>query len=328
MYEPFYGLNARPFDLTPDPRYLFLTPMHREALAHLEYGLSGRKGIVVLIGEVGTGKTTLVRAAIDHVRASAVRCAHLSNPTLTRPEFYHLLAVEFELSPEAGRSKAQFLVELKKLVEDQHQKAAVTALIVDEAQSLPFELLEEIRLLANLENDTDKLLQVILVGQPELADRLNEPALRQLKQRIALRCALGPMKLSETAAYIAGRIRIAGGDAAGLFSREAVVEIHERARGIPRLVSVICDNALVTGFAAGARRVNHQIVLEVCRDFDVSRKGSASNGADGRNGAAGEGVAPQVDIVDDDPPKAAAAPAVDVPEPRSFSFFGSRRGRS
>lgn len=327
MYEPFYGLNARPFDLTPDPRYLFLTPMHREALAHLEYGLSGRKGIVVLIGEVGTGKTTLVRAAIDHVRAADVRCAHLSNPTLTRTEFYHLLAMEFGLSPDAFWSKAQFLVELKKLVEDQHEKGAVTALIVDEAQSLPFELLEEIRLLANLENDTDKLLQVVLVGQPELGDRLNEPALRQLKQRIALRCTLGPMKLTETAAYIAGRIRIAGGDAAGLFSREAVVEIHERARGIPRLVSVICDNALVIGFAAGARRVERQIVLEVCRDFDVSSRGSAPVGAGGRNGSAGGGVARQVDIVTDDPPETAGAP-VGVPEPRSFSFFGSRRGRS
>jgi general secretion pathway protein A len=284
-------------------------------------------GIVVLIGEVGTGKTMLVRAAIDQARGTAVRCAHLANPTLTRTEFYHLLAVEFGLSPEAGRSKAQFLVELKQLVEDQHDKAAVTAMIVDEAQSLPFELLEEIRLLANLEGDTDKLLQVILVGQPELGERLNEPELRQLKQRIALRCTLGPMKLNETASYIAGRIRIAGGDAARLFSREAVVEIHERARGIPRLVSVICDNALVTGFAVGARRVDRQMVLEVCRDFDIASKGSASVGAHGRNEVAGEGVAPPVDIVDDDLPEGASAPAV-VPEPRSFSFFGSRRGRS
>ena len=268
MYEQFFGLHARPFELTPDPRYLFLTQKHAEALAHLEYGLSGRKGVTVLIGEVGTGKTTLLRAALERISGSGVQYAHVANPTLTRDEFYELLSVEFGLSDLAAQSKARFLIELKQLVHERHQQGGVTALVVDEAQSLPFELLEEIRLLANLESDTDKLMQVVLVGQPELAARLNEPQLRQLKQRIALRCTLDAMSARETAAYIAGRIRIAGGNPARVFTREAVHEIHERSQGIPRLVSVLCDNALVTAFANGVAPIDRQTVIGVCRDFD------------------------------------------------------------
>ena len=268
MYERFFGLNARPFELTPDPRFLFLTARHAEALAHLEYGLSGRKGITVLIGEVGTGKTTLLRAAIDRLSGASVLCAHVANPTLTRGEFYELLTAEFHLSEQAATSKAQFLIELGRLVRERHEQGMLTALIVDEAQALPFELLEEIRLLANLESETEKLMQVLLVGQPELAQRLNEPELRQLKQRIALRCSLEPMTLRETASYIAGRIRIAGGDAPKVFTRDAVQEIYERTKGIPRLVSVVCDNALVTGFANGVAPVDRQVIVGVCRDFD------------------------------------------------------------
>ncbi len=175
MYESFYDLSARPFDLTPDPRFVFLTPGHSEALAHLEYGLSGRKGITVLIGEVGTGKTTILRAALGRVREEAVAIAHISNPTLTREEFYHLLAAAWKLSEGAALSKAQFLIELDAMTRRRHDRGTVTALIVDEAQSLPLALLEEIRLLANLESDTTKLLQVVLVGQPELADQ-TQPA--------------------------------------------------------------------------------------------------------------------------------------------------------
>jgi general secretion pathway protein A len=330
MYEPFYGLNSRPFELTPDPRFLYLTPTHREALAHLEYGLSGRKGITVLVGEVGTGKTTLVHAALDRARSTNVRCAQLSNPTLTRNEFYELLAAEFGLSDEAGQSKAQFLIELKELVVKQHQSGAVTALIVDEAHRLSTELLEEIRLLANFESNTDKLLQVVLIGQPELADRLNEPDLRQIKQRVALRCSLQAMTLGETAAYIAGRIRIAGGDAARLFSREAVAEIHERTRGIPRLVSVVCDNSLVNGFAAGVRPVGRQIVLDVCRDFDFRSRHSGGTGANTPPSGGGELPAPDASHPKTEKPSSATAgsSAADAPEPRRFSFFGTRRGRS
>ncbi len=258
MYEQFYGLRDRPFDLTPDTRYLYLTPKHSEALAHIEYGLAGRKGITLLIGEVGTGKTTLLQAALRR-RSANSRIAHVSNPTLTHREFYELLASEFRLSDAAAASKAQFLLELRQVVNADHDDGGVTALVIDEAQSLPIALLEEIRLLANFKTETEKLLSVVLVGQPELADRLNEP--------IALRCTLGPLDLRETASYIAGRIRIAGGDAARLFTREAVVDIYESSRGIPRVISVICDNALVTGFAEGVKPVGRSVVAEVLRDF-------------------------------------------------------------
>jgi general secretion pathway protein A len=284
MYEQFYGLRERPFNLTPDPGYLYLTPKHSEALAHLEYGLASCKGITVLIGEVGTGKTTLLHAALRR-RALTSRIAHVSNPTLTHHEFYELLASEFRLSDAAAASKAQFLRELKQVVNADHDAGGVTALVIDEAQSLPTDLLEEVRLLANFETETEKLLSVILVGQPELADRLNDASLRQLKQRIALRCTLGPLDLRETAAYIAGRIRIAGGDAARLFTRDAVVDIFESSLGLPRVISVICDNALVTGFAEGVRPVDRRIVADVCRDFGFSAaKPDAALGADSADG--------------------------------------------
>jgi len=325
MYERFYGLDARPFDLTPDLRYLFLTPGHSEALAHLEYGLSGRKGITVLTGEVGTGKTTLLRAALEHMKGTAVRVAHLSNPTLTRGEFYEFLAAEFRLSEAAAQSKARFLLELTELVQRHHESGGVTAIVIDEAQSLPVELLEEIRLLANLETNEVKLMQVVLVGQPELGERLNQPELRQLKQRIALRCVLAPMSLQETADYIAGRIRIAGGDAPRLFTREAVSEIHSRARGLPRLVSVICDNALVTGFAGGVWRIDRAIVLDVCRDFDflnppvpmpVVGESSPSNGA------------PSPDRTATADAKPLAEERIEVAGHRRFSLFSSLRSGS
>jgi general secretion pathway protein A len=290
MYEQFYGLRDRPFDLTPDPRFLYLTPKHSEALAHMEYGLASRKGITLVIGEVGTGKTTLLQTALRR-RAAKSRIAHVSNPTLTHAEFYVLLASGLGLSGAAAASKAQFLLELKQVVLADHEIGDVTAIVIDEAQSLPIELLEEIRLLANFETETEKLLAVILVGQPELADRLNEPALRQLKQRIALRCTLGPLDLFETAAYIAGRIRIAGGDAARLFTRDAIVDIYESSGGIPRVISVICDNALLTGFAEGVRPVDRKLVMEVCRDFSFGRAepGAPSSNATKAGGSHMEG---------------------------------------
>jgi general secretion pathway protein A len=269
MYERFYGLTERPFDLTPNPRFLYLTGRHREALSNLRYGVEGRKGVTLLIGEAGTGKTTLLRAALEEQRDRLIQTVTVSNPALTRPEFFEFLAASFELSPNAANSKSRFLFELTRLVREQHEAGITTALMVDESQSLSDELLEEIRLLANIETTTEKLLPVVLIGQPELADRLNEPQLRQLKQRIALRCVLTPLDLRETAAYIATRLRIAGGECARIFTRDAVMTIHERSRGIPRSISVICDNALLSGFAADQRPVGRDIVLEVCNDFDL-----------------------------------------------------------
>jgi general secretion pathway protein A len=267
MYEQYYGLRERPFDLTPNPRFLFLTAKHREALSTLEYGISLRKGIIVLIGQVGTGKTTLVRTVLDSFRPPANRCVHVNNPTLTRNEFFELLTAEFGLSSEAANSKARFLLELEQDIIERRRAHGVTALIIDEAQGLPDALLEEVRLLANIETATEKLLPVVLVGQPELGERLDQTGLRQLKQRVALRCEIGPLDIRETAAYIAGRIRIAGGNATQIFTRDAVATIYQRSNGIPRTISVICDNALVSGFATDVKPINRQVVLEVTRDL-------------------------------------------------------------
>jgi general secretion pathway protein A len=269
MYQRFYGLRELPFELTSNPKYLFLSARHREALGNLEYGLSSAKAVTVLIGEAGTGKTTLLRAALQSETCRNVRCVYVNNPTLSRDEFIEMLANRFDLGPEAARSKTVLLEELERLLRDRRRRGEITALVIDEAQSLSIELLEEIRLLANIETPAEKLLPLVLAGQPELAGRLNDAALRQLKQRVALRCELTPLDLSETAAYIATRIKTAGGEASRLFTREAVVIIHEFSRGIPRTISVMCDNALLSGMALGRRPVDREIVSEVCRDFDL-----------------------------------------------------------
>ena len=266
MYESYYGLQERPFDLSPNPRFLCFTPQHREALVHLEYGLAGRPGVTVLLGEAGTGKTTLVRAALLASNGGST-IVHLSNPTLTRNEFFEYLAGSFSFSPEAGKSKVQFLRELENaLRSDDHSRLA---LVVDEAQSVPYELLEEIRLLTNAEAN-GRSLAVALVGQPELGQRLDENRLRQLKQRVVLRCELTPLSLKDTAAYISGRIKTAGGEATRIFTRDAVVAIHQHSAGIPRVISVICDNALVNGFAADQKPVGVNIITEVCRSLSLS----------------------------------------------------------
>src|SRR5579871_1322838 len=191
MYESFFGFRERPFDLTPNPRYLVLVDSHREALSNLEYGIASRKGITLLVGEAGSGKTTVIRTAIDR-QPVVVHCVYLHNPTLSRSEFVEMLAARFELSERATTSKAVMLLELERLLRDRHARGETTVLVVDEAHSLPLELLEEIRLLANIETNDEKLLSVIVAGQPELVPRLNERNLRQFKQRIALRCDLRP----------------------------------------------------------------------------------------------------------------------------------------
>jgi general secretion pathway protein A len=269
MYERFYGLHQRPFNLTSNPRYLLLTPAHAEALSSVQYGLGSRVGIIVLLGEAGTGKTSVIRAAMASQPAGG-HFVMMNNPLLSRSEFFQHLAHGFGLSDEAAGSKTRFLSELTRVLEESVHSGRQTGLIVDEAHAVPYEILEEIRLLANMETDDDKLLPVVLTGQPELGERLNNPDLRQLKQRVALRCSLRPLRLRETAAYIAGRIGVAGGDAAKLFTAEAVHVIHKYSAGVPRTISVICDNALVTGFAADQRPVDVDIVREVCRDLDLT----------------------------------------------------------
>ena len=324
MYERFYGLRERPFDLTPNPKYLCLSERHREALSNLRYGITARRGVTVLIGEAGTGKTTLVRAALASRELASTQCVYLNNPALTRGEFIEFLARAFGLSERAGSSKAALLFELERLLIQRCAQGIVSALLVDEAQALPVELLEEVRLLANIETATDKLLPVVLAGQPQLAAKLNDPELKQLKQRIALRCELQPLDVSETTAYIAGRIRIAGGDAQKIFTREAVDLIHQCSRGIPRTISVICDNSLVSGFAGDERPIGWETVYEVCRDFDLDPQDAKPRPRPQR---AGPAVRPAKPERSGEPRRAPAVLTVDTAE-SLFSSFTRRRGFS
>jgi len=325
MYQRFYGLRELPFELTTNPRFLFLTPRHREALSNLEYGVCSAKPLTVMLGEAGTGKTTLLRTVLESEQCRHVRWVSLNNPVLTPEDFVKTLAARFELSAEAAESKAAFLDELERVLRERRSRGEVTVLVVDEAQSLSKDLLEEIRLLANIETSEDKLLLVILAGQPEFAERLNDPGLRQLKQRVALRCEIAPFELPETGAYIASRVRTAGGESARLFTREAVMAIHDYSRGIPRTINVICDNALLSGFALGRQPVGRQIVMDVIRDFDLRREDG-----DGRQNAERadadtplpESSAGSPDSLDEEASSGTAAQA--GARPKRFAFFGAR----
>lgn len=293
MYESFYGLRERPFDLISDSRFMLLTSKHREVLSALKYGIFGRKGLTLVVGEAGTGKTTVIRKALsDFHNDGGHRIGYLSNPTLTLGEFIEWLVVEYELSPGSALSKARFLRELTTRLTEQREAGRLAGLIVDEAQSLPLPLLEEIRLLSNIETPTEKLFPVVLAGQPELVDRLNAPNLRQLKQRIALRSTLMPLDSNEVAAYLAGRIERAGGTPAKLFTREAVAAITEHSRGIPRVISVIADNALIHGLALAQQPVTREIVEEICRMLDLrDSTGQAPNDFPSETGTLSKGVA-------------------------------------
>jgi general secretion pathway protein A len=340
MYEVFFGLRERPFELGSNRRFLFLPDVHKEALSNLHYGIASRKGVTVLTGEVGTGKTTLIRAAIERMDRTTL-CLHMSNPRLTRDEFFEFLAQGFELGPGAGESKVSCLLALEDRLVSRMNRGEHSALIVDEAQSLSDELVEEIRLLTNIEVAGARPLSIVLVGQPEFAERLNEAAFRHLKQRIALRCSLRALTLQETAGYIATRIRVAGGDAAATFTREAVQFIHEVSGGIPRVISVLCDNALVNGFAAGQRPVGSKLVREVCADFDIACRAAsaAEEQAETVTVATVADVKPAVVApvtatakVDQPPIDGAGSPAAapaEAPEDAAplFGSFGGRRRR-
>jgi general secretion pathway protein A len=298
MYETFFGVSERPFDLSPNPKYLFLAPTQQEALSTLRYGLTSGRGITLLLGEAGTGKTTLLQTVLAEIGDETAQCVLLSNPTLSKAEFYEFLSSGFGMNGSNG-SKTKFLFDFREHLEARHREGLITALLLDEAQSLPSELLEEVRLLSNIETPTHKLLNVLLIGQPELADRLNESGLRQLKQRIALRWEIRTFSLSETAAYIAGRLRIAGGVPAEVFTRDAIGTIHRLSNGVPRVINVICDNALIGGFATRTRPITKALVDDVCRDFDFrsatqsTYMDSASPAASPANGSSQDSAVPE-----------------------------------
>jgi general secretion pathway protein A len=271
MYEAFYGLKERPFNLTPDPKFIYFTEKHCEGLANLVYGIRERKGFLVLSGEVGTGKTTLINALLDTFERTGVLSAFVFNPILTTSEFFEYLLADFNLKCDV-RSKAQVLIALNALLLERYRMGRITVLVIDEAHDLSSEVLEEVRLLTNLETASEKLLQIILVGQPELSLRLNSPELRQLKQRVSLRCTLEPLTLAETNEYIRTRLEIAGLPNQDIFPGNTIAEIHHRASGIPRLINVICDNALLAGYACDTKQINADIVKEVSEGLELADK--------------------------------------------------------
>ncbi len=273
MYKKFFGLNRNPFEISPDPYFLFLTERHKDALASLYYGIGRRKGFLVLTGEVGTGKTLLVRCLLDLLKRQQISFANVFNPVLTGTEFLRYVVADLGLrSPDP--SKSSLLLTLNELLIARYRKGLNTVLVVDEAQHLLPEVLEEIRLLTNLETSQQKLLQILLVGQPELEERLDSPDLRQLKQRIALRCRLGAFNEQLTSQYVAQRLRRAGmtQGAESVFPADTMSLVHQYSNGIPRLINTLCENALTAAFAHQSKTVTPEMVREVSVEFRLDRE--------------------------------------------------------
>lgn len=265
MYTAFYGLREKPFSLTPDPRFLFLSESHREALAHLLYGIEQSEGFMAVTGEVGTGKTTLCRAVLQRLEADT-EVAFVFNPMSSPEDLLRAISMEFGLITE-GYSRADLNHQLNEFLLDTSRKGKRALLIVDEAQNLAPATLEEIRLLSNLETSTSKLIQILLFGQPELDDMLDSRELRQLRQRITVRWSLKPLTTAETREYVCHRLRIAAGRECDLFSDKALREVRRRARGIPRLINVLCDRALLAGYASGDPRVGPKSIDRAAREI-------------------------------------------------------------
>ena len=285
MYKGYFKLKRNPFDLTPDPVCFVPTQRHNEALAALYYGVRQRKGFVVLTGEVGTGKTMLLRCLLGLLKESEdVGYAYLFNGRLTPTEFLQYIVADFGL-PAAGKTKYELLLTLGKLLVARGKKGMTTVLIVDEAHHLSAEILEEVRLLSNLETTTDKLLQIVLVGQPELDEKLDSFELRQLKQRIAVRTQLGPLTFAETKRYIERRLEIAAGDTqpAAVFPEATIAAVHRHSKGLPRLINTICENALMAAYARQVPIVTPDIIEYVAGELRLnvvsSTNGKSTNGS-------------------------------------------------
>jgi general secretion pathway protein A len=267
VYAEFYGLKELPFALTPDPRFIYFTPSHTEVMANLHYGIESGKGLIVVSGEVGTGKTTILRWMMQRLDRT-VLVAYIFNPRLSVTEFYQHLASLLDV--QKWETKPELLVSLGQALDSRHSRGLRTVLIIDEAQGLSPAVLEEIRLLSNFESDTAKHLQIVLTGQPELRNVLNYPDLRQLKQRVALRCVIKALpNVEETDRYITSRLLASGAERADIFSSEAVDYIYRCTEGIPRNINNLCDNALLAGYAAGELTVGRSIVEEVAETFDM-----------------------------------------------------------
>jgi general secretion pathway protein A len=267
MYKAFYKLQSNPFNTSPDPRFLYMMPHTREALAGLEYGISARKGFIVLVGEVGTGKTTLLRRALGSFTKGRVFTSFIFNPRLEVLDFLEFVLSDFGITP-ATRTKSGMLIQLNRWLIERFRQQETCVIVVDEAQNLSFELLEEIRLLTNLETSSEKLVQIILSGQPELEDKLRQPELRQLRQRVSLWCRTKAITEEQTAAYIAQRLLIAGSSEA-IFTPEAVLAIHRASRGIPRVINLICEHSLILGYVEQIAHIPESVVLSVAAELDL-----------------------------------------------------------
>ncbi|MBW2691625.1 MAG: AAA family ATPase [Deltaproteobacteria bacterium] len=265
MYTQFYGLNEKPFSLTPDPRFLFLSESHREALAHLLYGIEQGEGFIAITGEVGTGKTTLCRALLQRL-GPKTEVAYVFNPIMSGEDLLRAVSIEFGLITE-GYSRADLNDQLNQFLLESSREGRRALLIVDESQNLDPATLEEIRLLSNLETSSSKLIQIVLFGQPELDEMLDSRGLRQLRQRITVRWSLSPLNAAETRDYVRHRLKIAAGKECNLFTDKALREIQRRAHGIPRLINVLCDRAMLVGYASGTPTMGPDSINRAAREI-------------------------------------------------------------
>jgi type II secretory pathway predicted ATPase ExeA len=268
MYKSFYGLKENPFNVNPDPRFLFLTKQIEEALTGLMYGIQTRKGFITLTGEVGTGKTTLINRLLDWLHHRRARTAFLFNSRMNSSQLFDFILAEFDIQCDS-KSKSQQLLKLNHWLLERYRDGETVVLIIDEAQNLTYPVLEEIRLLTNLETSTEKLLQIVLSGQPELEEKLKLPQLRQLRQRIMLRCRTTPLSEEQTREYVAERLRIAGATGDPIFSAKTVEAVHVYSMGIPRVINLLCEHSLVNGFVEQQRPIQPKIVEEVAHEFQL-----------------------------------------------------------
>jgi type II secretory pathway predicted ATPase ExeA len=268
MYKTFFGLRANPFGVNPDPQFLYVMPHIREALACLYYGIKTHKGFIVLTGEVGTGKTTLLKAALDSLSDERLVTSYLFNPRLDVLDFFEFVLTDFGI-PFSSRTKAHMLLRLNQWLLERFRAGETAVIVVDEAQHLSPELLEEIRLLTNLETSTEKLLQIVLAGQPELAGKLCQPSARQIRQRVTLLCKTRALTREETRAYLAERLRIAGATAP-VFSPEAADAIYMYAKGIPRTINMLSEHALITAHVEELCPIPARIVEDIAQEFDLN----------------------------------------------------------
>jgi len=265
MYLEFYGLKERPFEPVPDPKYFFTSSKHKTALSYLEYGFLTHLGFIVITGEPGTGKTLLIKKFLTLFRKVAV--ATITNTNLDPLEFLQAVLQKFNISYNKNETKAHLLDKLQKFLTHKYTEKQPVILIIDEAQNLPFEVLEEIRMLSNLQTEKENLLQIILVGQPALRNKLHHPSLKQLLQRVSLNYHLLPLEKTETEAYIKHRLKVAGARNADIFLPEAIEAIFKHTRGIPRLINTICDAALVYGFADELKIITENVINDVVKEM-------------------------------------------------------------